>query len=153
MKKRTLKEELERIHTITYGKKVLLENDLLNKLIKGGDVQMSNPVDDPVKADYVDDNVRTFLNDLKSIDHPITQQESGTMEYQKEVELLQIGLPCTFIEAGSNDELSHKYNIDSDGISNQILNFWNFSFEFHSYFHVPYYPTGLTKRTSFLIRN
>ena len=92
MKKRTLKEELERIHTITYGKKVLLENDLLNKLIKGGDVQMSNPVDDPVKADYVDDNVRTFLNDLKSIDHPITQQESGTMEYQKEVELLQIGL-------------------------------------------------------------
>jgi hypothetical protein len=91
MKKRTLKEELERIHTITYGKKVLLENDLLNKLIQGGDTEVLAP-DDPMKADYVDNNVRSFFNDLNSIDHPIIQQQLGTMEYQKEVELLQIGL-------------------------------------------------------------
>lgn len=91
MKKRTLKEELERIHTITYGKKVLLENDVLNKLIQGGDTK-GTTYDDPTKADYVDDNVRNFLNDLDSINHPISQQQLGTMEYQKEVELLQMAL-------------------------------------------------------------
>jgi peptidoglycan hydrolase-like protein with peptidoglycan-binding domain len=92
MKKRTLKEELERIHTITYGKNILLENDLLNKLIQGDGSNNENPVDDPDKADYVDDNVKSFFNDLNSINHPIVQQEFGTMEYQKEVELLQISL-------------------------------------------------------------
>ena len=35
--------------------------------------------------------------------------------------LLQIGLPCAFIEAGSNEELSVKYQIDPKGISNKIL--------------------------------
>ena len=31
-------------------------------------------------------------------------------------ELLEIGLPCAFIEAGSNDELSAKYRLDAAGI-------------------------------------
>ena len=92
MKKRTLKEELERIHSITYGKKVLLEDDLLTKLIQGGDDNNVKPYDDPEKADLVDDNVRKFLNDLKSIDHEVSEQKLGSMEYQKEVELVQIGL-------------------------------------------------------------
>ena len=54
MKKRTLKEEIERIHTITYGKKVLMEDDLLTKLLKGGVDNDKPVVDDPIKADYVD---------------------------------------------------------------------------------------------------
>ena len=37
-------------------------------------------------------------------------------------ELLQVGLPCFFIEAGSNQELSAKYEIDPAGIVAKILN-------------------------------
>jgi hypothetical protein len=92
MKKRTLKEELERIHSITYGKKVLLEDDLLTKLIQGGDTNAIKPIDDPTKADFVDDDVRKFFTDLKSITEPVSQQKLGSMEYQKNVELIQIGL-------------------------------------------------------------
>ena len=92
MKKRTLKEELQRIHTITYGKKFLIEDDLLNKLIQGGDTNTTKTVDDPMKADFVDDNVKKYFIDLKSINEPIEQQELGSMEYQKNVELVQIGL-------------------------------------------------------------
>jgi peptidoglycan hydrolase-like protein with peptidoglycan-binding domain len=92
MKKRTLKEELERIHTIAYGKKVLLEDDLLTKLIQGGDTNAIKPIDDPAKADFVDDDVRKFFTDLKSIDEVVSQQKLGSMQYQKNVELIQIGL-------------------------------------------------------------
>ena len=92
MKKRTLKEELERIHSITYGKKVLLEDDLLTKLIQGGDTNAIKPMDDPSKADFVDDDVRKFLTDLKSIKEPVTEQKLGSMQHQKEVETIQIGL-------------------------------------------------------------
>jgi 1-deoxy-D-xylulose-5-phosphate synthase len=35
--------------------------------------------------------------------------------------LLQIGLPCSFIEAGSNEELSVKYEIDPAGIAAKIV--------------------------------
>lgn len=92
MKKRTLKEELERIHSITYGKKVLLEDDLLTKLIQGGDSNAIKPMDDPTKADLVDNDVKKFFTDLKSINEPVSQQKFGSMEYQKNVELIQIGL-------------------------------------------------------------
>ena len=92
MKKRTLKEELERIHIITYGKKVLLEDDLLTKLIQGGDTNAIKPMDDPTKADYVDNDVAKFLTDLKSIKQPVSQQKLGSMQHQKEVETVQIGL-------------------------------------------------------------
>ena len=92
MKKRTLKEELERIHSITYGKKVLMEDDLLTKLIQGGDPNDTKPIDDPSKADYVEGDVKKFFDGLKSINEPITQQKLGSMLYQKNVELVQIGL-------------------------------------------------------------
>lgn len=39
-------------------------------------------------------------------------------------ELLQVGLPCAFVEAGSNAELSAKYGLDSVGIAKQILARW-----------------------------
>jgi len=35
--------------------------------------------------------------------------------------LLQVGLPCAFIEAGSNDELCAKYGLDGSGIARQIV--------------------------------
>lgn len=38
--------------------------------------------------------------------------------------LLQVGLPCAFIEAGSNDELSAKYGLDPAGIAKQVLARW-----------------------------
>lgn len=37
------------------------------------------------------------------------------------VNLTQIGLPCSFIEAGSNEELCAKYGLDASGIARQIL--------------------------------
>lgn len=92
MKKRSLIEELERIHSITYGKKVLLENDLLTKLMQGSNPNSIKPIDDPSKADLVDNNVEKYFLDLKSIKEPVSQQKFGTMSYQKNVELIQIGL-------------------------------------------------------------
>jgi hypothetical protein len=92
MKKRTLKEELERIHSITYGKKVLLEDDTINKILQGVSPNDTPTYDDPAKADFVDDDVNKFYQDLESIDHEVSEQKFGTMEYQKEVELIQIGL-------------------------------------------------------------
>jgi hypothetical protein len=95
MKKRTLQEEINRIHTITYGKKVLFEDDLLDKLLKGD--PSANPVskiDDPTKADFVSDDVSQFYDSLqRSIDNGgLKQQSLGSMTYQKEVESMQIGL-------------------------------------------------------------
>ena len=92
MKKRTLKEELERIHSITYGKKILLEDDTINKILQGVLPNDIPTYDDPVKADFVGDDVDKFYQDLGSIDHEVSEQKFGTMEYQKEVELIQIGL-------------------------------------------------------------
>jgi hypothetical protein len=34
-------------------------------------------MDDPSKADFVDDDVRKFLTDLKSIKEPVTEQKLG----------------------------------------------------------------------------
>jgi 1-deoxy-D-xylulose-5-phosphate synthase len=39
-------------------------------------------------------------------------------------ELLRIGLPCTFIEPGSNEELCRRYGMDAEGICAQILKRW-----------------------------
>jgi len=95
MKKRTLQEEIDRIHTITYGKKVLFEDELLDKLLQGD--SSPNPVskiDDPTKADLVSNDVQDFYNTIqKSIENGgLKQQSLGSMTYQKEVESMQIGL-------------------------------------------------------------
>lgn len=92
--KKTLKEQLERIHTITYGKeKTLQENfidDILGKVgIGGGDKK----VDDPKKADLVTPDVNDFFQSLeKAASTGLSQQTYGGMAYQKEVESMQIGL-------------------------------------------------------------
>ena len=95
MKKRTLQEELERIHIITYGKKVLFEDELLDKLLKGDpSVNTVSKIDDPKLADLVSDDVNDFYNSLTSASTSggLTQQQHGTMTYQKDVESMQIGL-------------------------------------------------------------
>jgi peptidoglycan hydrolase-like protein with peptidoglycan-binding domain len=83
MKKKTLIEELERIHTITYGKKLIGEG-LWDKITSHL----------PKKADptLVSADVKQFYDTLESIKKPLTQQEYGSMTYQKDVETLQMGL-------------------------------------------------------------
>jgi peptidoglycan hydrolase-like protein with peptidoglycan-binding domain len=73
--KHNLNEQLSRIHFLTYGKKL-------------------NEDDDPKKADLVKDNVNDFYDTLNNIAQTggLTQQKSGSMVYQKNVETLQIAL-------------------------------------------------------------
>jgi hypothetical protein len=96
--KKSLIEELERIHTITYGKEMLSEQSLLDRIL--GRVSGKNKndkqskVDEPKKADLVSSDVQQFFDTLKKAADGggISQQEMGTMNFQKEVESMQIGL-------------------------------------------------------------
>jgi len=54
--------------------------------------QEEEKVDDPKKADLVDDDVTKFLDTLKDFKGEIGQQEKGGYDYQKDVETFQIGL-------------------------------------------------------------
>lgn len=92
--KRTLQEELERIHQITYGEKIVNEgiiDTILQKvgLKKDGE---GKKVDDPKKADFVSDDVKQFFDTLENIKSEVKQQSSGNYQYQKDVETIQIGL-------------------------------------------------------------
>lgn len=93
--KRTLQEDLERIHSLTYGKQVIQEgllDDILKKVgLKKG--EQTQKIDDPKKADLVSSDVNDFFLSLEkaSKDGGLSQQ-SGGISYQKEVESMQIGL-------------------------------------------------------------
>jgi peptidoglycan hydrolase-like protein with peptidoglycan-binding domain len=88
--KKTLQEELERIHNITYGKEVMTEGFLDNILSKIG----LKKKDDPKKADLVSKDVEQLYTSLEdAIDKGgLSQQQKGSMGFQKEVESMQIGL-------------------------------------------------------------
>lgn len=94
--KRTLQEDLERIHSITYGKQVIQEgllDDILKKVgLKKG--EQPQKIDDPKKADLVSSDVNDFFSSLEKASQGggISQQERGSMNFQKEVESMQIGL-------------------------------------------------------------
>jgi 1-deoxy-D-xylulose-5-phosphate synthase len=45
-------------------------------------------------------------------------------DHRLECDLLRIGLPCLFIEAGSNDELCRLYGLDADGVLAKIEQRW-----------------------------
>jgi len=94
--KRNLTEELERIHTITYGKQVIEERGLLDRILKGVGLKKDDgeKVDDPKKADLVSDDVKKFFETLQQAAEQggISQQERGSMTFQKEVESMQMGL-------------------------------------------------------------
>jgi len=95
MKKRTLKEELERIHGITYGEGVLKEGGFLDFLLgKTKDNSVEKKIDEPSKADFVSNDIQEFYNTIqKSIENGgLKEQSLGSMTYQKEVESMQIAL-------------------------------------------------------------
>ena len=94
--KKTLTEELQRIHEITYGKEVVNENfvdTLLNKIGLGKD-KGGKKIDDPKKADLVTPDVADFYKSIENASKSggLSQKSRGSMDYQKEVESLQIGL-------------------------------------------------------------
>jgi hypothetical protein len=93
--KRTLQEDLERIHSITYGKQVIQEgllDDILKKVgLKKG--EQTQKVDDPKRADLVSADVNDFFSSLENASKTgLSQQQRGSMTFQKDVESLQIGL-------------------------------------------------------------
>jgi len=91
--KRSLQEELEKIHSITYGKKVINEG-IIDTILQKVGLKKSDgkKEDDPTKADFVSDDVKQFFSTLENIKTDIQQQTSGGYEYQKDVESVQIGL-------------------------------------------------------------
>jgi hypothetical protein len=86
--KKILKEQLQRIHRLNYGKQALNE-DFLDKLF-GKEEEKK----DEKKADVVEPDVQKFFDTLEiaSQGNGISQQERGSMTFQKEVESMQIGL-------------------------------------------------------------
>ena len=67
--------------------------DFFKNLFSGKkDKKTEVKIDDPKKADLVDDDVAKFYETLESIKGPISQQQKGQMNFQKEVETIQIGL-------------------------------------------------------------
>lgn len=92
MKKTNLQEELKRIHEITYGKTLVNEgfiDSLLQKIGLG-----DKKVDDPKKADLVTPDVQEFYTTIEDSANSggLSEKPRGSMEYQKSVESMQIGL-------------------------------------------------------------
>lgn len=84
--KKNLRENLERIHSLTYGEE------------RGGQILEwifghEEKEDDPKKADEVTDEVDDFFKTLEdSKPTGLSQEEVGSIEYKKSVESMQIGL-------------------------------------------------------------
>lgn len=88
--KKTLTEDLIRIHELTYGKELMNEENFLSKVIG----KVKKMFDDPKKADLVTPDVNDFYKTLEDAASSggLTQQGKGSMVYQKGVESMQVGL-------------------------------------------------------------
>lgn len=88
--KKTLTEELVRMHSMMYGNQIV-EQEFVDKFLK--DLGYSKE-DDPTKADLVGDDVDEFYETLETAAQSggISEQQRGSMEFKKEVESMQIGL-------------------------------------------------------------
>ena len=76
---------------------------------------------------------KEIINLLKNYNHIVTIEEfvldggfgesiSSLLHSEKlNVNLTTIGLPCKFVEAGSNEELTKIYGLDSQSILEKIL--------------------------------
>lgn len=86
--KGSLKEQIERIHSLSYGKNTVYSGKLASIV-----EQVTKKVDDPKKADLVSDDVSVFFKTLEDAAESggLKQQMTG-YSYQKPVETLQIGL-------------------------------------------------------------
>jgi len=78
--KRPLNEQILRIYSLIYTKNSI--NTKLNTIKEQVDK----------KADLVTDDVSQFFNNLENVKTPLTQQQKGRMNFQKDVETIQIGL-------------------------------------------------------------
>jgi hypothetical protein len=96
MKKNTFKDDLLRIHELTYGKEILNEQSFLSKLFGGGDKkpEQTSKIDEPKKADLVSSDVSDFYKNIEETINSggLSQQQSGSISFQKGVESMQIGL-------------------------------------------------------------
>jgi peptidoglycan hydrolase-like protein with peptidoglycan-binding domain len=90
--KKTLKEDLERIHHITYS--TINEQEFINSLYNKAKDKIKSLIDDPKKADLVSDDLQQFYNTLEQAAKSggLKEQPRGSMTYQKGVESMQIGL-------------------------------------------------------------
>lgn len=88
--KKSLQEELKRIHTLTYGTEII-EEGFLDNILKAVGIKKK---DDPKKADLVSDDVNDFYSTLEDAANSggLSQQKKGSMNFQKGVESMQIGL-------------------------------------------------------------
>lgn len=88
--KKSLQEDLKRIHTLTYGNEAINEQ-FLDNILKTVGIRKD---DDPKKADLVSDDVESFYKTLEDASNSggLSQQQSGGMSFQKGVESMQIGL-------------------------------------------------------------
>jgi len=89
--KKTLLEEIQRIHSITYGQKILSEQGFLDKISQGLGFKKE---DDPKKADLVSPDINQFFDTLNDAANSggLSEQKAGSMIYQRAVESMQIGL-------------------------------------------------------------
>ena len=86
--KQNLKESLERIHSLTYGKE---KGNQILEWIFGHEEEKE---DDPKKADEVSDDIKEFFSTLEDASNGggLSEEKVGSIEYKKSVESLQIGL-------------------------------------------------------------
>ncbi len=90
--KKSLQEDLIRIHELTYGKRFINEqSEFMDKILQNTGIK---PVDEPKKADLVSDDVKEFFKTLEDSSKTggLLQQDRGKMTFQKGVESMQIGL-------------------------------------------------------------
>ena len=89
--KNTLKEELERIHSITYQNSNIFNEGFLDTILQKIGIKKE---EDPRKGDFASADIQEFYQTLEEAANSggLTQQRMGSMEYQKGVESMQIGL-------------------------------------------------------------
>ena len=90
MRRKSLIEEIERIHFLTYNNKGLVEQ-IITSILDSGTTPKSGDVS---KTNDLTSNIDAFYNDLEQAkdNGGLSQQPHGSMQYKKEVESMQIGL-------------------------------------------------------------
>lgn len=86
--KKQLKENLERIHSLTYGKE---RSKVITEWIFGHEEEKE---EDPKKADEVSDDIKELFDtlEMESQGSGISEEKVGSIQYKKSVESLQVGL-------------------------------------------------------------